>query len=527
MVAARPGIALHHLVDGGDRLAEIFQHVVQAALARSRHPVAIEHGDRPDRDGVDRPVDREDEPVGPLQRIPRLVGPGVAAQPVRATAAASARAEWRTFATYLKKPSTIDAENPQKRLCFAVVAPSVAHAAFTLKTAQVSCFSLADINIFLYVFNIDGSIVEPFARGGGGHAAAHPGPGGAGRPDRQRLRACAGAKPAARLAASEIAGRRRPARALSRGAVHPLPAGDRRRRCHAGARVRAPAGHQASPAGDRPGRGSTRCSSGARRRRLASSATMPSAGTNCGPCTSPTARSSARSPITFRSARGDCSISAPARAGCSRCWRPRSSAPWVSTRVARCWRSPAPTSPRRDRQRRDPPGRHVRPALRGRELRRGHHPSRAALCRRPCRRAGRGRTRGEAGRRCLGRRLLAARPGRTEARARARPSWLRRQPGAGLAAQRRPQPARAAPLPRPPPDDRHLARRARGRPARAAHHDPHPGSTTVIRSEFPARAPAAAARSRSSSRRPKPRRPSARCGRRSSASRRSSPPSSR
>src|SRR6185437_4629264 len=76
----------------------------------------------------------------------------VSPHPVRATAAASATAEWRIIATCLKKPSTIDPEAPRKRLGLAVVAASVAHAAFTLKAARDSCFSLADINIFLYVF---------------------------------------------------------------------------------------------------------------------------------------------------------------------------------------------------------------------------------------------------------------------------------------------------------------------------------------------------------------------------------------
>jgi hypothetical protein len=54
----------------------------------------------------------------------------------------------------LKKPSTIDAENPRNRLGLAALAASVAHAASTLKTAQASLFSLADINIFLYVFKL-------------------------------------------------------------------------------------------------------------------------------------------------------------------------------------------------------------------------------------------------------------------------------------------------------------------------------------------------------------------------------------
>src|SRR5579871_4525702 len=64
----------------------------------------------------------------------------VSPQPVRAAAAANASAEWRIFAMYLKKPSTIDAASPQKRLGLAAVVASVAHAAFTLKSAEVSSF---------------------------------------------------------------------------------------------------------------------------------------------------------------------------------------------------------------------------------------------------------------------------------------------------------------------------------------------------------------------------------------------------
>ena len=137
-----------------------------------------------------------------------------------------------------------------------------------------------------------------------------------------------------------------PAGAVPRGPVHAVPAGDRRRRCRAGARIRAPA-RSPSIRGWRPtGRGSMRCSSGGRRRRLrffrdnaqrwdelralhvADREIERVAGPSSAGRRPPAARHRHRAP-----------------AGCSRCWRPRSSARSASTSRARCWRWPAPTSP--------------------------------------------------------------------------------------------------------------------------------------------------------------------------------------
>src|SRR3954468_17710809 len=163
----------------------------------------------------------------------------LAQPPSRAAAATAATAEWRTAATVFRTPSTMDTGCSQKRLCFAAVGASVAHAACTLKRLRRPRLNLVPCehkDMLIYI--TDGKPFNPVAGGGGGHAAAYPGAGGARGPDRQRLRACAGAEPAAGVAASQAAGRGRAARALQGGAVHPLPAGDRRRRCRAGARVR-------------------------------------------------------------------------------------------------------------------------------------------------------------------------------------------------------------------------------------------------------------------------------------------------
>src|SRR5437763_968055 len=153
----------------------------------------------------------------------------LAQPPSRAAAATAATAVFRT-------PSTMDTGCSQKRLCFAAVGASVAHAACTLKRLRRPHLNLVpcEHKDMLILFITDGKPFDPVAGGGGGYAAACPGAGGARGPDRQRLRACAGAEPAAGVAASQAAGRGRAARALQGGAVHPLPADDRRRRCGAG-----------------------------------------------------------------------------------------------------------------------------------------------------------------------------------------------------------------------------------------------------------------------------------------------------
>jgi hypothetical protein len=67
-------LALGHLVDRRHRLAEILHDIADPALDRLGHPEFVGHRDRPDDQHVDRAVDREHEPVGDLQRIPRLAG---------------------------------------------------------------------------------------------------------------------------------------------------------------------------------------------------------------------------------------------------------------------------------------------------------------------------------------------------------------------------------------------------------------------------------------------------------------------
>src|SRR5438876_697096 len=55
--------------------------------------------------------------------------------PKKAPAATSAMADWRAPAVIFKTAPTINA--PKKRLYFAVVGASVAHGAFTLKSAAI------------------------------------------------------------------------------------------------------------------------------------------------------------------------------------------------------------------------------------------------------------------------------------------------------------------------------------------------------------------------------------------------------
>ena len=70
-------IALEHLVDRRHRLAEIVEEVAHALLCGLRHPVAIDDGDGAQRDDVDDAVEREQEAVGRLDRVPDFGGAGV------------------------------------------------------------------------------------------------------------------------------------------------------------------------------------------------------------------------------------------------------------------------------------------------------------------------------------------------------------------------------------------------------------------------------------------------------------------
>jgi hypothetical protein len=71
------GVALEDLVDGRHRLAEIVEQVAHALLRRLRHPVAIDHRDGTQGDDVDNAVERKQDPVGGLDRIPNFGGAGV------------------------------------------------------------------------------------------------------------------------------------------------------------------------------------------------------------------------------------------------------------------------------------------------------------------------------------------------------------------------------------------------------------------------------------------------------------------
>ena len=137
------------------------------------------------------------------------------------------------------------------------------------------------------------------------------------------------------------------------------------------------------PASPPTARGSTPCSSAARPPRCASSATTPSAGTNCARCTSPTARSSARCahhlPVGARrlldigTGTGRLlEVLAPKVEQAIGVDQSREMLALARANLARAGIDNADIRP----------GRHVCPALRGRQLRRRHHPPRAALRRR-------------------------------------------------------------------------------------------------------------------------------------------------
>ena len=71
-------LALEHIIGEDYRAGEIIQQVADHVLAGFRHPVAIGHRRRTQHEGIDRLVQREDEPVGNLQRIVRFRAPLVA-----------------------------------------------------------------------------------------------------------------------------------------------------------------------------------------------------------------------------------------------------------------------------------------------------------------------------------------------------------------------------------------------------------------------------------------------------------------
>ena len=134
------GVALHHLVDRRHRLAEIVEHVVHAALRGRRHPVAIEHRERPDGDDVDGPVDREDEAVGRLERIPRLVRAGIAAGAATQQRRRREQRRWPNgearAAIVFESLATMDAEQLPKRLCFAARWRRVSHTALHFEALE-------------------------------------------------------------------------------------------------------------------------------------------------------------------------------------------------------------------------------------------------------------------------------------------------------------------------------------------------------------------------------------------------------
>src|SRR3954468_11643650 len=112
--------------------------------------------------------------LGPSSGSHGSLAPGspLARPPSSAAAATAATADCRAAAAVFRTPSTMDTGCSQKRLCFAAVGASVAHAACTLKRLRRPHPNLVpcEHKDMLILYIPDGKPFDPVAGGGGGHA---------------------------------------------------------------------------------------------------------------------------------------------------------------------------------------------------------------------------------------------------------------------------------------------------------------------------------------------------------------------